>query len=1665
MPISYKSVLIWTVKLLGWVISIVLVLFLTLVFVIRSPSGQELITQKATNYISDKTKTRFDIERLYLTFDGNLFLEGLYAEDTQGDTLIFSRSVEVGVAIVPLITGEQINVKFVHWQGLSAHVVRKSPQGNFNFDFLINAFSSESEEPTEIEENSKPAVIPEIVIGEILLNGIHLAYEDEVLGMRTALDLKSLRLEVEKLDIEKSFYAIDNLNIDGMKAQYLQYTALPISPPDTFTSTTPLPTLVVKNLQLNNISAYYESSPDSLLLNAYFSSLALSLPKADIQNQLIDIENLTMSSADIQFDNFSTTNSPNQNNSPAVFIWPDWTINAKNIELSNNQLLYRTNSKNPLTGVFDPNCIQVSKANISLNDVIYKDQKASLKLMNVSFTERSGFNLNTLKGQLSVDDRRIVINNLDLKTGYNALKGKAKISYESLDYFLKNPDKSNFSMELYQLALSMKDATYFQPDILENALINTVNAEKVRGNVSLSGDLNQLKVKDLSLKWGNTILTALGQAQNILVQEKLVYDLSAFSFKTTKKDISRFVEDSDNASYLPSSLQIEGSGAGSLKELQSKLNIKSTLGDAQLNIDLDMFDTLRFGLDMTLKKILLSEILADPSFDTLSMAFKLQGKGQELSSFDGAIDASFESLGYQGYDFSAVKINGNIKNGEATTFITYSDSSLNAEMKAMLALDTVTTKAELSLNVIGAALQPLGLSDRDIRTAFKLAASFEGDANAYDLNLAIENGLAVYNSRSYDLGQFKGNIHVRNDSSNINIDSEIIDLFLKSNTSPERLFASLNDKFNAHWGGQTRQDSTGGNVMMRMEMVMRNNPILSSVFLPDLNAFDSMSFNMWYDQLADSVSANFIAPFIDYQGNTLDSLSLDLTASASKVGFNLGWNKVVAGPVIIEETTFDGTLERDSLFLEFLVTDKEEILFHVNSLFTIKSDTIYYHLNPEELILNKTQWQTPKDNFVAIADQFIEFHMFSIQNNKQQIEANSIFGNNKQEEVSLNFKNFELTTFTRFFNTDKDIVNGITNGNIKIMDPFGNSGLEADLIVKNFSVLETGLGRLSLFGRSTKADEYDFDLSMSDGPVVFGLAGNYATAVGGQDLDLALHLEKLEMQLVQDFAQGELSNARGYISGDLSVTGKLDQPQYTGKLVFNEVGAKISYLNSDFSLPTERIVIDNQRIHFDKFTVIDEQKNSFLFDGDVLTDDPANPTFNLTLKAKNFQAVNAQKGDNDLFYGKVLLNADLTIDGSLNLPKIRGSFKVNEGSDLTVIVPESQLSLVEREGVVIFVNKDQPDKIITRVKEERVTANLVGIDLYTNLIVEDNSIFRVLIDEQTGDNFEVSGRGDFTVGVDPTGRTTLAGRYRVSDGHYRASLYGLVKRKFSISPESVITWRGDPMDANLDVAAIYEVRTSASPIMAASVTSSSQSVAKRYNTQLPFQVFLNVEGQLLQPELSFQLDMPEESQGAIGGEVYSRIQQLNKQESELNKQVFSLLVLNRFFPATGSDGSAGGAEAIARNNVSKVLSGQLNAFSEKLLGQTGFELNFGLNSYTADQSVNGTSGTQLDVSASKSLFDDRLVVQVGSEVGIEGSGQSGASGSPLIGNVSVEYRLSENGRYRLKGFRKNEFENVIQGQLIVTGIALIFNREFNKFRELFEKSAEELENGDNQDQK
>jgi len=333
----------------------------------------------------------------------------------------------------------------------------------------------------------------------------------------------------------------------------------------------------------------------------------------------------------------------------------------------------------------------------------------------------------------------------------------------------------------------------------------------------------------------------------------------------------------------------------------------------------------------------------------------------------------------------------------------------------------------------------------------------------------------------------------------------------------------------------------------------------------------------------------------------------------------------------------------------------------------------------------------------------------------------------------------------------------------------------------------------------------------------------------------------------------------------------------------------------------------------------------------------------------------------------------------------------------------------------------------------------------------------MIIDKANGDFLKLKGEGQLTGGIDPSGKTTLTGRYELTEGSYEMS-FNLIKRKFDIKKGSYLLWTGEPTTADINITAVYKTETAPIDLLNDQLIDITPEERNTYKQRIPFETELKMKGDLLKPDITFDIILPE-GNNSVSGDIITATQaklvQLRQEPDELNKQVFALLLLNRFVGENPFSSESGGTSAslLARESASKVLSQQLNNLAGDLI--KGFEVDFDLNSsedYTSGQKENKTD---LNVGLSKKLLNDRLKVTVGSSFGIEGAKQENQQTNNIAGDISADYQLSKDGRYKLRAYRKNKYQVALQGQVIETGIGFIITIDYNKFRELFQKNKAE----------
>jgi translocation and assembly module TamB len=218
---------------------------------------------------------------------------------------------------------------------------------------------------------------------------------------------------------------------------------------------------------------------------------------------------------------------------------------------------------------------------------------------------------------------------------------------------------------------------------------------------------------------------------------------------------------------------------------------------------------------------------------------------------------------------------------------------------------------------------------------------------------------------------------------------------------------------------------------------------------------------------------------------------------------------------------------------------------------------------------------------------------------------------------------------------------------------------------------------------------------------------------------------------------------------------------------------------------------------------------------------------------------------------------------------------------------------------------------------------------------------------------------------------------------------------------------------------------------------------------------------LMKPNVAFDIVLPEDKNYGVSNDIVTttqyRLAQLRQDPGETNKQVFSLLLMNRFVgenPFASSGGGGFNVSTYARQSASKLLTEQLNQLAAGLI--SGVDINFNLT--TTEDYTTGSlrNRTDLDLAVSKKLLNDRLKISVGSNFELEGPQNANQQSNNLAGNLSMDYQLSKDGRYFIRFFRKNDYEGVVDGYVVENGLTFMIIVDYNHFKEILQRRKQKV---------
>ncbi len=469
-------------------------------------------------------------------------------------------------------------------------------------------------------------------------------------------------------------------------------------------------------------------------------------------------------------------------------------------------------------------------------------------------------------------------------------------------------------------------------------------------------------------------------------------------------------------------------------------------------------------------------------------------------------------------------------------------------------------------------------------------------------------------------------------------------------------------------------------------------------------------------------------------------------------------------------------------------------------------------------------------------------------------------------------------------------------------------------------------------------------------------------------------------------------------------------------------GLRIDYLNTLYRF-THTVKVRPDMFALDLVTVVDEEGNKARLGSTILHEGLRKWNYNVWGEIDQFLVLNTSEQDNELYYGKAYGTGDIEVSGYEGSLEVVVDAATAPGTDIHLPVGGST-----EVSAISFVRFTTDSAFAA---EEEVL-DLSGVELDLNVRVTPDALFELIFDPTVGDIMRGRGQGNMRMTVDRNGSFAMRGQVEVTQGDYLFTLRNVVNKRFDVAPGGTINWFGDPFDAQLDLKALYRLRTPLYDVVPPSERS------EAYRKRVPVEVVMSLRDRLLNPEIGFEVKLP-----SVDESLKQQVLSVLSTDQEMNRQVFSLIVLNRFLPppAYASAGSPSTGGLAAGTTGFELMSNQISNWLSQL--SSGFDL--GVNYRPGDN----ITQDELEVAVSTQLFNERLLLST--NVGVQYGAQNQQNSNTVVGDFQLEYLLTDDGKLRLKAFSISNDRNLNRADQALTtqGAGIGYRRESNSFWNLF----------------
>ncbi|MBE9466745.1 MAG: translocation/assembly module TamB domain-containing protein [Bacteroidetes bacterium] len=1325
----------------------------------------------------------------------------------------------------------------------------------------------------------------------------------------------------------------------------------------------------------------------------------------------------------------------------------EWNFYCNNFKITNSCFSYNADRwEQKESQLINFNDLYLSNLNFDLKDIYVDTNSANFKINKLSFSDKSGFRVNNFVVSARIYQHNIVLNNLHLNTPSSSFNTKFfTLKYNALSDFSSFTKKVIFNVSFGTSKIGFLDLSYFIPNYK-----NANQSFYFSGN--LKGKLNKFRAKNVKVHYGNSSylygnLTMTGLPE--LEKTFMYIDVNRlFTNKNDLETLQLYKNLSEKNIELPQSIEnlgnitYNGNITGFVYDFVSYGKFNTDLGDISTDIsiktDIEKDEVCFEGRVKSQVFNLGKFVNQNKIFGNININTTIKGSVYGKNQVKATMNGTLGKIDFNKYVLKNVKVDGDFSNNKFEGNIIINDPNLKMEFLGGIDFSQKIPIFDFTADIGNANLYKLNIDKQDTLSnlSFLFIAKFKG--NNFD---NTEGEINIYKTK---LSRKKNKLEIneililsekREELKHILLNSDLLDAELTGDYKPKSFVKSINNLFYFYLPVLKKdtiaEDFSVVNNLKFTINIKNVNPI-TKIFFPKIEIAQNTLISGRYKSENKNISLETESDKFVFLGNKFTDLSFKLNSNDSLINIDAGCKKMsYLKKYSLKNVAISSSLKHNKLgfALKWFNKDTSEYSgdIKMNTEFFKSSDPKLIAadiLIPEsKVVINDSVWTINKSNIKVDSSSF-NFKNLLIENNNQSISLNGKISKNKNHILNTKIRNLDFSNINTLTNVNNFKIAGIMNGDIQLTNLYDSLLIDSKFDIQDIFINGKRIGNVSAFSEwdnNTKMINVNASV-IDDNFKTFVMTGNIIPKTKQLDFDLSFN--NTPLRILEPFLYKNLSDFSGIAQGKVKLNGLIFDPVLNGSLVANNATFTVNYLKTRYHF-NDTVHVKNDTLIFDNIDVFDFENNKAVCDGFIANNNFQNWFLNLNITAKNLLAIDTKEKDNFLYYGKGYVSGLIKIIGPVK--NLLFDISATTEKNTKIYLPITQSGFLKKNDFITF-NAAQKSKIIKKKITDIAVARIkLNFDLH---VTPDAEAF-LIFDSKVGDLLRGNGYADLNMKY-KDGEFNIYGDYKIENGNYLFTLQDIINKKFVIQKGSSISWNGDPYDADINIDAVYKVKKTS----LYDLTLSQEDINKRY----PVDCHLMMTSKLMNPLIKFKINFP------TSPYIQSKSQINSLPQDELNKQILSLLLINRFqnLPGTELTTSDNNASAVG-TNASELLSNQLSNWLSQI--SNDFDIGF---SYRPGDDM---TAQEYELALSTQLLNNR--VSINGNVGVGGqqpvNKPTGNNTSNIVGDFMVDVKVTKSGKFHVKAFTRENDEITYDASPYTQGVGFLYREEFNTVEELFRR--------------